>query len=124
MLGLLFAANMLLATAQLPECNAQLCWSVSPAFCVATTSQQECEARLTVSWSSSKAESLCLHVAQQQMQCWQQATQGQWQQELSWPGKAEVTLQNEHQVLLRKELMVLSRQPEKRRRLVAPWSVF
>ncbi|MDR7121738.1 DUF3019 domain-containing protein [Rheinheimera soli] len=124
MFGLLFAGNMLLATAQVPECNAELCWSVSPAFCVAATVEQNCEAQLTVSWSSSKAENLCLYFAQQQMQCWQQAEQGQWQQELNWPGKTEVRLQNNRQVLLQKELIVLSRQPEKRRRLVAPWSVF
>ena len=55
---------------------------------------------------------------------WQQARQGQWQQLLSWPGKTEVRLQNDTRVLLQKELIVLSRQPEKRRRLVAPWSVF
>lgn len=77
-----------------------------------------------MSWSSRKAEHLCLYFAQQQMQCWQHAKQGEWQQVLSWSGKTEVRLQHEHDVLLRKELIVLSRQPEKRRRLVAPWSVF
>jgi len=124
MLGLLFAGNMLLATAQTPECRAELCWSVSPAFCVSATPDQQCEAQLKVSWSSNKAQNLCLYFAQEKMQCWQQAQQGQWQQLLSWPGKTEVRLQNDAQVLLQKELIVLSRQPEKRRRLVAPWSVF
>lgn len=124
MLGLLFAGNMLLANAQPPECRAELCWSVSPAFCVSATPDQQCEAELKVSWSSNKAQNLCLYFAQEKMQCWQQAQQGQWQQLLSWPGKTEVRLQNDAQVLLQKELIVLSRQPEKRRRLVAPWSVF
>jgi len=124
MLGLLFASNMLLVTAQSPECRAELCWSVSPAFCVSATPDQNCEAQLSVSWTSTKAENLCLYFAQQQMQCWQQVRQGQWQQLLSWPGKTEVRLEYDNQVLLRKELIVLSRQPEKRRRLVAPWSVF
>jgi hypothetical protein len=124
MLGLLFAGNMLLATAHPPECRAELCWSVSPAFCVSATVEQNCEAMLTVSWNSSNAENICLYFAQQQMQCWQQAKQGQWQQSLSWPGKTQVRLQSGNQVLLQKELIVLSRQPEKRRRLVAPWSVF
>ncbi len=124
MLGLLFAGNMMLAAAQPPECKAELCWSVSPAFCVSATPEQNCEAQLKVSWTSNKAENLCLYFAQQQVQCWQQARQGEWQQLLSWPGKTEVRLQNDHHVLLRKELIVLSRQPEKRRRLVAPWSVF
>lgn len=124
MLGLLFAGNMLLVTAQNPECRAELCWSVSPAFCVSATPEQNCEAQLKVSWTSNKAENLCLYFAQQQVQCWQQARQGEWQQLLSWPGKTEVRLQNDYHVLLRKELIVLSRQPEKRRRLVAPWSVF
>lgn len=124
MLGLLFAGNILLVTAQTPECRAELCWSVSPAFCVSATPDQQCEAQLNVSWSSNKAENVCLYFAQEKMQCWQQAQQGQWQQLLSWPGKTEVRLQNDTQVLLQKELIVLSRQPEKRRRLVAPWSVF
>jgi hypothetical protein len=124
MLGLFLAGNMLLVTAQNPECRAELCWSVSPAFCVSATVEQNCEAELKVSWSSNKAENVCLYFAQEKMQCWQQAQQGQWQQLLSWPGKTEVRLQNDTQVLLQKELIVLSRQPEKRRRLVAPWSVF
>ncbi|WP_127026037.1 DUF3019 domain-containing protein [Rheinheimera mangrovi] len=124
MLGLFLAGNMLLVTAQNPECRAELCWSVSPAFCVSATVEQNCEAQLTVSWSSSRAEDLCLYFAQQQIRCWQQARQGQWQQLLSWPGKTEVRLQRDNSVVLRKELIVLSRQPEKRRRLVAPWSVF
>jgi hypothetical protein len=124
MLGLLFASNMLLVTAQSPECRAELCWSVSPAFCVSATPDQNCEAQLSVSWTSNKAENLCLYFAEQQMQCWQHARQGEWQQLLSWPGKTEVRLQDDNLVLLRKELIVLSRQPEKRRRLVAPWSVF
>ncbi len=124
MLGLLFAGNMLLVNAQPPECRAELCWSVSPAFCVSATPEQSCEAELKVSWNSSKAEDLCLYFAQQQMRCWRQEQQGQWQQLLSWSGATEVRLQNDTQVLLHKELMVLSRQPEKRRRLVAPWSVF
>ena len=92
MLGLVFAGNMLLATAHPPECRAELCWSVSPAFCVSATVEQNCEAMLTVSWNSSNAENICLYFAQQQMQCWQQAKQGQWQQSLSWPGKTEVRL--------------------------------
>ncbi|MCA1929353.1 DUF3019 domain-containing protein [Rheinheimera sp.] len=124
MLGLLFAGNLLLANAQPSECEAELCWSVSPAFCVAATPEQSCEAQLSVSWRSDKAQNLCLYFAQQQMQCWSQAQQGQWQQFLSWSGKTEVRLQNDNHVLLQKELIVLSRQPEKRRRLVAPWSVF
>jgi hypothetical protein len=124
MLGLLFAGNMLLVTAQSPECSAELCWSVSPAFCVAATIEQRCEAELTVSWSSKTAEDLCLYVAEQQMQCWQKALQGQWRHVVSWSTTAEVSLQSNSQVLLRKELIVLSRQPEKKRRLVAPWSVF
>lgn len=124
MLGLLFAGKVLLVTAQSPECSAELCWSVSPAFCVAATTEQRCEAELRVSWSSKKAEDLCLYVADKQMQCWQRAQQGQWQQLLSWSTTAEVRLQSDRQVVLRKELIVLSRQPEKKRRLVAPWSVF
>lgn len=124
MLGLLFAGNMLLVNAQTPECRAELCWSVSPAFCVSATPEQSCEAQLTVNWNSSKAQDLCLYFSQKQMRCWQQAHQGQWQQLLSWSGKTEVRLENDTQVLLQKELIVLSRQPEKRRRLVAPWSVF
>ncbi len=124
MLGLLFAGNLLLANAQPSECSAELCWSISPAFCVSATPEQHCEAQLSVSWHSDKAQDLCLYIAQQQMQYWLQGQQGQWQQLVSWSGKTEVRLQNDTDVLLQKELIVLSRQPEKRRRLVAPWSVF
>lgn len=124
MLGLLFAGNMLLVNAQDPECRAELCWSVSPAFCVSATVEQRCEAKLTMSWYSKKTENLCVYFAKEQMHCWQQAKQGQWQQQVSWSGKTEIRLQNDNHVLLQKELIVLSRQPEKRRRLVAPWSVF
>lgn len=124
MLGLLFAGNLMLANAQTPECRAELCWSVRPAFCVSATVEQNCEAQLTIHWSSTREQNVCLYFAQKQMQCWQQVKQGQWQQLLSWSGKTEVKLQNDNDVILQKELIVLSRQPEKRRRLVAPWSVF
>ncbi|MFC4653456.1 MULTISPECIES: DUF3019 domain-containing protein [Rheinheimera] len=124
MLGLILTSQLWLAPAPQPECNQDLCWSVSPAFCISALPEQACEAQLSVQWQHSAALDLCLKLAQQELSCWQDARAGQWQQHIVWPENATLSLQQGGRVLLQKELVVLSRQPEKRRRLVAPWSVF
>jgi len=124
MFGLLLSSQLWLAPAPKPECKGELCWTVSPAFCISATPDQSCKAELSVLWSNDVQADLCLKLAQQELSCWQQQRSGYWQQQLEWPSRARLSLQQGDQVMLQKELIVLSRQPEKRRRLVAPWSVF
>ncbi|WP_337880359.1 DUF3019 domain-containing protein [Rheinheimera sp.] len=124
MFGLILSSQLWLAPAPKPECNQDLCWSVSPAFCISALPEQACEAQLSVHWQHSASLNLCLTLAQQNLSCWQDAQSGHWQQNIVWPDKGVLSLQQGERVLLQKELVVLSRQPEKRRRLVAPWSVF
>lgn len=126
MLGiwLLLALNGITATQAAPAtCEAALCWNVKPQICVTEQPSQPCQADLQVYWYSEQKLSPCLFLAEQLIQCWQDATTGQWQQPLSWQN-TELSLRNSNNsVLLQTELKVSSRKPM-RRRIASPWSIF
>ncbi|MDX1677168.1 DUF3019 domain-containing protein [Arsukibacterium sp.] len=105
------------------SCAEPLCWQVSPIVCVADKIEQGCQAELRVIWFSDTPRTVCLYLAEQAERCWQQATSGQWQQQINWQ-QGWLSLRQQQQVLLSTELLVLSRQPAKRRRISGAWSIF
>lgn len=117
---------LLLPLAAMPAepCATNLCWSASPVLCIASEQGGRCEAELNVVWTSSKPMDLCLYLAEEALNCWQQQQQGQWNSRLIWPEQASLTLRDTEQVYLDETLKTISRQPKRRRRLMAPWSLF
>lgn len=113
-----------LAATPTEPCDTGLCWSASPMLCIASAQGERCEAELKVVWSSSEPIDLCLYLAEEALSCWQQQQQGQWSSRLIWPEQATLSLRDAEQVFLDETLITVSRQPKRRRRLVAPWSVF
>ena len=106
-------------------CDNSVCWQVAPTVCLVDQQQRPCQLSLSLQWQSKQAQSLCVYLDEQQLDCWSSVNQGHWQQQLQLTGPARLELRNQQQqVLLQQQLTVLSRQPERRRRLVAPWSVF
>lgn len=106
-------------------CDKTVCWQVAPTVCLVDQQQRPCQLSLSLQWHSALPQSVCVYLDEQQMDCWHALNQGQWQQQLQLTGPARLELRNQQQqVLLQQQLTVLSRQPERRRRLVAPWSVF
>jgi hypothetical protein len=114
------------ATAASPRvCQQPLCWQVTPQVCLVDRHQQLCQLELSLSWQSQQQQSLCVYLDQQQLSCWLTQQQGQYKTKVGLAGPAILQLRDlNQQVLLSQHLNVLSRQPERRRRLVAPWSVF
>jgi hypothetical protein len=123
-LRLLLALNGLIAQQALAaNCDAELCWDVSPQICITEQQNQRCQTQLQLNWYSKAPLDTCLFLAEKQLHCWQNTNQGDWQQTFSWQN-SELTLRSSsNQVLLQTELQVLSRKPA-RRRLSSPWSIF
>lgn len=105
-------------------CDKAICWQVAPSVCLVDQQQRPCQLDLSLQWQSALPQSVCVFLDDQQLDCWQAQTEGQWRQQLQLTGPAKLELRDQQQVLLQQQLTVLSRQPERRRRLVAPWSVF
>jgi hypothetical protein len=106
-------------------CQQPLCWQVTPQVCLVDRQQQLCQLELSLSWQSQQQQSLCVYLDQQQLSCWLTQQQGHYKTTVGLAGPAILQLRDlNQQVLLSQHLTVLSRQPERRRRLVAPWSVF
>ncbi|MDX3774165.1 DUF3019 domain-containing protein [Chromatiaceae bacterium AAb-1] len=113
-----------LAYTQPLACDEELCWIVSPVICVTQQAEQSCQTELNVSWQSQQPRDLCLYLAEHQLWCWQQATTGNWQQQTDWQSASLSLRDARQQVLVATELHILSRQPVRRRRIAAPWSIF
>lgn len=108
-----------------PACPHAWCWQVTPTTCVVNQQGEHCRLELSLVWQSQELQNVCVYLDQQQLSCWSNQQQGQLQATLPLQGPALLQLRNhQSQVLLSQHLYVLSRQPERRRRLVAPWSVF
>jgi hypothetical protein len=106
-------------------CDKAVCWQVAPTVCLVDQQQRPCQLEISMHWQSQVPQSVCVYLDDQQLDCWTTVNQGKWQQQLQLTGPARLELRNQQQqVLLQQQLTVLSRQPERRRRLVAPWSVF
>lgn len=112
------------ATQAVPaDCDAAVCWDVSPQICITEQQNQPCKTELQLHWVSQTPLNTCLFIGDTQLQCWQNSTEGRWQQALSWQTSA-LTLRNaDNQILLDTDLHVMSRKPA-RRRLSSPWSIF
>ncbi|MCH8536850.1 MAG: DUF3019 domain-containing protein [Alkalimonas sp.] len=106
------------------ECSTELCWSVRPVVCISSEQGESCEAELAISWSSPVPVDLCLYLADELLTCWPEQLQGRWQTSLLWPEQAMLTLRSAEHTLAQETLKTVSRTPKRRRRLVAPWSVF
>lgn len=123
-LWLMLAMNGITASqGALAPCEAALCWNISPQTCVAEQPGQDCTAMLTVHWVSATPQSLCLYLAESQLQCWQDASAGHWQKPHSWQNATLSLRQPNNTLVLQTELKVLSRKPM-RRRIASPWSIF
>lgn len=106
------------------QCDQALCWQVAPVVCVADQKSDSCQLDFQLSWQHPEPISLCAEWKGQSFYCWQQQTSGQLQYQLELDGPGELQLQVNGQARLTRQLSVLSRQPSRKRRLVAPWSVF
>jgi hypothetical protein len=105
------------------ECDARVCWDVSPQICITEQQNQNCQTQLQLHWVSKTPLDTCLFMAEQKLQCWHNTTQGSWQQQLNWQNSSLTLRSADNQILLHTELQVLSRKPA-RRRLSSPWSIF
>ncbi len=105
------------------NCDASLCWDISPQICITEQPNQQCQTELQLHWTSQRALNACLFLAEQKLHCWRNSSQGQWQQVVSWQSATLSLRDDNNQVLLQTELQVLSRKPA-RRRLSSPWSIF
>ncbi len=105
-------------------CLDAVCWVVEPTVCVVDKQPAQCTMAITLHWQSQQPRSLCAFLDDTQLQCWQQQQQGRWQQSLELKQNSVLQLREQQHLVLEQSLTILSRQPERRRRLVAPWSVF
>lgn len=106
------------------HCNSQLCWQIEPTVCIAEQSSDSCKLDFQLSWHSSTPVSVCAELAGQSLHCWQQQASGRLRHQTELDGPTLLSLHSDGKQVLTQELSVLSRQPNRRKRLVAPWSVF
>ncbi|MDP4536052.1 DUF3019 domain-containing protein [Alkalimonas collagenimarina] len=106
------------------ECSTDLCWSAMPVVCISSEQGGGCEAELAIAWSSPEPVDLCLYLADELLTCWPSQQRGQWRASLQWPEQAMLSLRSAEHIVAYETLKTVSRQPKRRRRLVAPWSVF
>ncbi len=107
-------------------CNQVLCIEVQPSVCIVSEKgQKDCPLDFQLKWQSNTPQDLCVYAGQQKLQCWLQQTHGQGQHQLVLDAPLSLEFRDaQQQLLAQQSLTILSRQPERRRRLVAPWSVF
>lgn len=120
-----FLLVMALAVAsEAEQCNAGVCWQVSPSTCITERIDQPCQSPLSVQWHSQNQQSLCIVLAKQNLHCWSSASSGSWQKAIPWANETLFLKTEANTFILQTKLKVLSRQPVKRRRLNGPWSLF
>lgn len=122
--GLLLVMALATASTAPEQCNAGVCWRVSPITCITEHIEQSCQSTLTVQWHSATPQSLCVAIAGQTLHCWQPTTAGVWQHNIPWQNTTLSLQTDTTTIILQTELQVLSRQPIKPRRLNGPWSIF
>jgi len=106
------------------ECQQQLCWQVAPTVCVSNQRSEHCALTFNLRWSSSAPLSVCAELSDEQLQCWHQQQSGELTHQIVLAGPQQLALLVDGKTRLVEQLSVLSRQPDRRKRLVAPWSVF
>lgn len=121
--GLLLVFSCCVA-AQNEQCTAQLCWQVEPTVCISEQTAGACNLTFRLRWTSQQPLSVCAELSDQPLQCWVSQTSGQLTHQTLLAGPSQLQLSVDGETKLAKQLSVLSRQPARRKRLVAPWSVF
>ncbi len=121
-IGLLIISGA--AIAQNEQCTPQLCWQVEPTVCVSDQTEGQCALTFNLRWNSQRPLSVCAELSDEPLQCWVGQTSGQLSHQTVLAGPLELQLSVDGETKLAKQLSVLSRQPARRKRLVAPWSVF
>ncbi len=106
------------------QCDQTLCWQIAPVVCIANQKSDSCQLDFRLSWQHPEPISLCAELEGLSLHCWQQQTSGELSYQAQIEGSALLLLRSDGQPRLSRELSVLSRQPARKRRLVAPWSVF
>lgn len=112
------------AVAQNEQCTPQLCWQVEPTVCISDQTEGQCALQFNLRWSSQQPLSVCAELSDEPLQCWVGQTSGQLTYQTVLAGPSQLQLSVDGETKLEKQLSVLSRQPARRKRLVAPWSVF
>ncbi|WP_031570092.1 DUF3019 domain-containing protein [Rheinheimera texasensis] len=106
------------------QCDQTLCWQIAPVVCIANQKSDSCQLDFRLSWQHPEPISLCAELEGLSLHCWQQQTSGELSYQAQIEGSAQLLLRSDGHPRLSRELSVLSRQPARKRRLVAPWSVF
>lgn len=112
------------AVAQNEQCTPELCWQVEPTVCISDQTEGPCALTFNLRWQSQQPLSVCAELSEQPLQCWVSQTSGQLTHQTVLAGASQLQLSVDGETKLAKQLSVLSRQPARRKRLVAPWSVF
>jgi hypothetical protein len=120
----LFCGCMVHAAPADTQCDQALCWQVQPVVCIANQTADRCQLDFQLSWQHPQPISVCAALAGESLHCWQQQTSGQLLYQAQLDGPSQLNLMVDGKPRLTRQLSVLSRQPERKRRLVAPWSVF
>lgn len=112
------------AHAQSGQCTSQLCWQIEPTVCVSDNSASPCPLTFSLHWQSKLPAAVCAELAGESLKCWTNQSAGELTHQtlLTEPLLLQLSINGEIQ--LRQQLSLLSRQPARRKRLVAPWSVF
>lgn len=123
---LLASVLMFTSTLHAAPCSKAFCLTVEPTVCLMQQKgQKSCQLAFKFQWQSQSPRDVCVYAGQLQLQCWQQQREGSGQHELVLDAPLSLEFRDSQQQLLAQQpLTILSRQPERRRRLVAPWSVF
>lgn len=124
---LLFAGVLMCSsTLHAAPCAKAFCVTVEPTVCLMQQKgQKTCSLAFKIQWQSQLPLDVCVYAGPRQLQCWEQQREGTGQHELVLDAPLSLEFRDAHQQLLAQQpLTILSRQPERRRRLVAPWSVF
>ena len=112
------------AVAQNDQCTPQLCWQVEPTVCISDQTNGQCDLTFNLRWNSQQPLSVCAELSDEPLYCWVGQTSGQLTHQTLIAGPQQLQLSVDGETKLAKQLSVLSRQPARRKRLVAPWSVF
>ena len=123
-LGSLTLLLALISPARAAQCQQQLCWQVEPTVCVSNQSTEQCALTFNLRWSSVDPLSVCAELSDEPLQCWHQQKSGELTHQIVLAGPQQLALRVDGKTRLVEQLSVLSRQPDRRKRLVAPWSVF
>lgn len=98
-----------------------------PQVCIGETAGQACQLRTVVSWQADQNISACLQLADKDIHCWNDGTEGSWQLSLELHGPQQLLLVDalNRQPYAQLQLQINLTTPQKtRRRLRAPWGIF